>query len=103
MHRAPMDEDVWTDGAIDLKSGKQLRPRRARVAVEADRDSDAVISGHADAAAGPAQPIAGVWLAWDDLSVDVDISTGFLKPKIRKTIVHQSRGRAGPGELLAVM
>jgi len=44
----------------------------------------------------------GVWLSWNDLTVDVDVPAGFLK-KERKKIVHGSRGRARPGELLAVM
>ena len=33
----------------------------------------------------------------------MDISDGLLKGKTRKTIVHSSRGKAAPGEILAVM
>jgi ABC-type multidrug transport system ATPase subunit len=48
------------------------------------------------------KPESGVWLAWDDLQVEVDVKAGLFK-KERKRIIHGSRGRARPGEVLAVM
>jgi ABC-type multidrug transport system ATPase subunit/ABC-type multidrug transport system permease subunit len=50
-----------------------------------------------------AQNETGVWLCWDDLKVQVDISNGICKTKLCKHIIHSSRGRARPGEVLAVM
>jgi ABC-type glutathione transport system ATPase component len=48
------------------------------------------------------KPESGVWLAWDDLQVEVDVRAGLFK-KERKRIIHGSRGRSRPGEVLAVM
>lgn len=47
---------------------------------------------------------SGIWLEWNDLCVDVDIGGGFLRKKAeKKRIVHESRGKARPGQVLAVM
>lgn len=45
----------------------------------------------------------GVWLSWEDLCVDVDLSNGPLRRKTTKRIIHGSRGRVRPGEVVAVM